>query len=129
MLAVSMICRYVNKGNFGCAPKRRGGKAIVSVEWKQLSTAHINMTQVSTTGEADIMTIKATILASVIVRQYLDDMRVSFHCHTSSRQRIPMTMNPAVMKIPMMERHQIVRRHLPPMTNMLKMDEGTAYSE
>jgi hypothetical protein len=66
MLAVSTIHRYVNKNNFGCAPKRKGGKAIVSVGWKRLIAVHINVTQVSTTGETDIMTIKATILASVM---------------------------------------------------------------
>eukprot|EP00956_Cyclotella_meneghiniana_P019141 scaffold32561_cov32-Cyclotella_meneghiniana.AAC.2 len=66
MLAVSTLRRAVKDGNFGVSPKKKGRSARVSRNWMELVAVHINVTQVSTVGEADIATIKATIRASVM---------------------------------------------------------------
>jgi hypothetical protein len=70
MLAKSTINRYLDKGDFGDGQplvkrKKKGKSATISRNWKELVAIHINLTQVSTIGEADIATIKATVRASV----------------------------------------------------------------
>ena len=69
-LAVSTVRRYVDKGNYGCSPKKKGKSPEVSREWKELVAVHINVTQASTVGEADGAAIKGAIRASVMGTEY-----------------------------------------------------------
>ena len=62
----------MDSGNFGCSPKKKGKSPEVSREWKELIAVHINISQVSTVGEADGAAIKGTIRASIIGTDYED---------------------------------------------------------
>lgn len=85
-LSLTTVKRYVKLGLVNSTPLKKGKTPEISRNWMELIAVHINICQVSTIGELDIHTMKATMAASLLGTEWEDAFNMDYAWETIRRE-------------------------------------------